>query len=159
MHSAFERLEQADMEEFNASFAASISLMQDGNLQPGSEQPEHQSTRGVSTRHTRRDEQEYHPPQVASVMPKICMGSGDTLEGTALLTLLFVIRLDDYRSCLATSAPQLDISLSRIVQEGSSNSSSNMGIIDDDINEVYGTETMTRAERAHLRSQRRYFIS
>lgn len=40
--------------------------------------------------------------------------------------------------------------------EGSSNSSSDEGVFDDDFIEVYGTETMSRAERAQLRSQRRY---
>ena len=39
--------------------------------------------------------------------------------------------------------------------DGQSDSSSDAGIFDDDFEEVVGAETMSRAERAELRSQRR----
>ena len=47
------------------------------------------------------------------------------------------------------------VSKGRILQfEGSSNGSSDLGT-DDDFGELYGGETLSRAERAQLRSERR----
>lgn len=64
LQQALERLHRADMEELNVSLAAPASLAANENLELNPNQQGQQRAAGVSTRRARRDEQEYHPPQV-----------------------------------------------------------------------------------------------